>query len=298
MAEAGQALLGIGMGTGETRAMDAAQHAVESPLLETKVEGARSILLSITGGRDLSLFEVNEAAKAVAEAAHPDANIIFGAMVDEKIQNEVWVTVVATGYGERPCPAQHAAGRPRARAGRPRADGAPHGQHAAAGRARRSRRARVPAAQVASPHMKGVVAAGHPLTAQAGADVLREGGNAVDAAIAAMLMSWVAESPLTGPGAGGFMLLHTSGGESHLFDFFVAAPGKDAPRPAGRARADRGPLLRGRGPGVPHRPRVERGLREPARDRGHARSGSARCRWPTSPRPPRGRRGTGSRSRR
>ena len=102
MSEAGQALLGIGMGTGETRAMDAAQHAVESPLLETKVEGARSILLSITGGRDLSLFEVNEAAKAVAEAAHPDANIIFGAMVDEKIQNEVWVTVVATGYGERP----------------------------------------------------------------------------------------------------------------------------------------------------------------------------------------------------
>jgi cell division protein FtsZ len=102
MAEAGHALLGIGMGTGENRAMEAAQHAVESPLLETKVEGARSILLSITGGRDLSLFEVNEAAKAVAEAAHPDANIIFGAMVDEKIQNEVWVTVVATGYGERP----------------------------------------------------------------------------------------------------------------------------------------------------------------------------------------------------
>jgi cell division protein FtsZ len=111
MAEAGQALLGIGMGTGETRAMDAAQHAVESPLLETKVEGARSILLSITGGRDLSLFEVNEAAKAVAEAAHPDANIIFGAMVDEKIQNEVWVTVVATGYGEQPL-----------RRSRPRAD--------------------------------------------------------------------------------------------------------------------------------------------------------------------------------
>ncbi|MGH2837399.1 MAG: gamma-glutamyltransferase, partial [Thermoleophilaceae bacterium] len=81
--------------------------------------------------------------------------------------------------------------------------------------------------------MKGVVAAGHPLTAQAGADVLRKGGNALDAAIAAMLMSWVAESPLTGPGAGGFMLLHTSSGESHLFDFFVAAPGKDAPGPPG-----------------------------------------------------------------
>ena len=104
MSEAGTALLGIGMGTGETRAMDAAQHAVDSPLLETKVDGARSILLSITGGRDLSLYEVNEAAKAVAEAAHPDANIIFGAMVDEKLQSEVWVTVVATGYGDRSAP--------------------------------------------------------------------------------------------------------------------------------------------------------------------------------------------------
>jgi len=102
MSEAGQALLGIGMGTGERRGMDAVEHAIESPLLETSLEGARSILLSITGGRDLSLFEVNEAAKAVAEAAHPDANIIFGAMVDEKVEDQVWVTVVATGYGDRP----------------------------------------------------------------------------------------------------------------------------------------------------------------------------------------------------
>jgi gamma-glutamyltranspeptidase/glutathione hydrolase len=73
--------------------------------------------------------------------------------------------------------------------------------------------------------MKGVVAAGHPRTAQAGADVLRAGGNAVDAAVAAALMSFAAESPLTGPGAGGFMLVHTAAGESHLLDFFVAAPG-------------------------------------------------------------------------
>jgi cell division protein FtsZ len=102
MADAGQALLGIGMGAGERRAMDAVEHAIESPLLETSLEGARSILLSITGGRDLSLFEVNDAARAVAEAAHPDANIIFGAMVDEKIVDQVWVTVVATGYGDRP----------------------------------------------------------------------------------------------------------------------------------------------------------------------------------------------------
>jgi cell division protein FtsZ len=102
MQQAGQALLGIGMGTGEHRAMDAVEHAIESPLLETSLEGARSILLSVTGGRDLSLWEVNEAAKAVAEAAHPDANIIFGAMVDEKVDDQVWVTVVATGYGDRP----------------------------------------------------------------------------------------------------------------------------------------------------------------------------------------------------
>jgi cell division protein FtsZ len=100
MTEAGSALLGIGMGTGERRAIDAAEQAVASPLLETSMDGARSILLSITGGRDISLWEVNEAAKAVAEAAHQDANIIFGAMVDDKLEDQVWVTVVATGFGD------------------------------------------------------------------------------------------------------------------------------------------------------------------------------------------------------
>lgn len=100
MSEAGNALLGIGMGVGENRATEAAIQAVSSPLLETSVDGARSILLSITGGNNLSLWEVNEAAKSVSEAAHPDANIIFGAMVDEKLDDQVWVTVVATGYGD------------------------------------------------------------------------------------------------------------------------------------------------------------------------------------------------------
>jgi cell division protein FtsZ len=100
MSDAGSALLGIGMGVGENRAIEAAMQAVSSPLLETSMEGARSILLSITGGANLSLWEVNEAAKAVSEAAHPDANIIFGAMVDDKLEEEVWVTVVATGYGD------------------------------------------------------------------------------------------------------------------------------------------------------------------------------------------------------
>ncbi len=98
MSEAGNALLGIGMGTGERRAIEAAEAAVSSPLLETSMEGARKILLSITGGHDISLWEVNEAAKAVSAAAHPDANIIFGALVDESLTDAVWVTVVATGY--------------------------------------------------------------------------------------------------------------------------------------------------------------------------------------------------------
>jgi cell division protein FtsZ len=100
MNDAGSALLGIGMGVGENRAADASMQAVSSPLLETSMEGARSILLSITGGTNLSLWEVNEAAKSVSEAAHPDANIIFGAMVDDKLDDQVWVTVVATGYGD------------------------------------------------------------------------------------------------------------------------------------------------------------------------------------------------------
>src|SRR6202012_107264 len=85
MTEAGSALLGIGMGTGERRGLDAAEQGGCSPLVGTRMGGAHSILLSSTGGRDISLWEVNEAAKAVAEAAHQDANIIFGAMVDDKL---------------------------------------------------------------------------------------------------------------------------------------------------------------------------------------------------------------------
>jgi cell division protein FtsZ len=83
------------------------------------MEGARSILLSITGGPDLSLWEVNESAKAVAEAAHPDANIIFGAMVDEKLGDNVWVTVIATGYGDGR-PVRREPARERAREGESR----------------------------------------------------------------------------------------------------------------------------------------------------------------------------------
>jgi len=121
MSDAGNALLGIGMGTGDKRAVEAAEKATSSPLLETTLEGAQGILLSITGGRDLSLWEVNEAARAVQEAAHPEANIIFGAMLDENLEDEVWITVVATGYDrgrtprrqEREDPWSEPAGEPR-----------------------------------------------------------------------------------------------------------------------------------------------------------------------------------------
>jgi cell division protein FtsZ len=121
MSDAGNALLGIGMGTGDKRAVEAAEKATSSPLLETTLEGAQGILLSITGGRDLSLWEVNEAARAVQEAAHPEANIIFGAMLDESLEDEVWITVVATGYDrgrtprrqERPDAWSEPAGEPR-----------------------------------------------------------------------------------------------------------------------------------------------------------------------------------------
>jgi cell division protein FtsZ len=101
MRDAGQALLGIGMGTGESRAVAAAERAVSSPLLETSVDGARSILLSITGGPDMGLLEISEAAKVVQEAAHPDANIIFGANLDDTLTDQVWVTVIATRFDGR-----------------------------------------------------------------------------------------------------------------------------------------------------------------------------------------------------
>ena len=101
MRDAGPALLGIGMGTGDSRASFAAERAISSPLLETSIEGARSILLSITGGRDLSLIEISEAARVIQEAAHPEAHIIFGANVDDALDEQIWVTVIATRFDAR-----------------------------------------------------------------------------------------------------------------------------------------------------------------------------------------------------
>jgi cell division protein FtsZ len=98
--DAGTALLGIGVAEGENRAQEAAEMAIHSPLLEASIDGARGILLNITGGEDLTLFEVNDAAGVIAEAAADDANIIFGAVVDERLEGKMSITVVATGFGE------------------------------------------------------------------------------------------------------------------------------------------------------------------------------------------------------
>jgi cell division protein FtsZ len=116
MKDAGTALMGIGSASGDTRATEAANQAIASPLLETSISGARGILLNITGGRDLSLYEVNEAAQAIADAAHDEANIIFGAVVDERLEGRMTVTVIATGFDgqartQQPAPREEAAPR-------------------------------------------------------------------------------------------------------------------------------------------------------------------------------------------
>jgi cell division protein FtsZ len=99
MRDAGSALMGIGSASGENRASEAARAAVSSPLLETSIEGATGILLNITGGADIGLFEVNEAAEVVTSAADANANVIFGAVIDDAMGDEVRVTVIATGFG-------------------------------------------------------------------------------------------------------------------------------------------------------------------------------------------------------
>ena len=99
MKHAGSALMGIGYATGENRAREAAERALRSPLIDTELVAARGILLSIAGGDDLSLYEVNEAAEAIRAAATDDTNIIFGATIDERLTGQIWITVVATGLG-------------------------------------------------------------------------------------------------------------------------------------------------------------------------------------------------------
>ncbi|WP_230840874.1 cell division protein FtsZ [Gloeobacter morelensis] len=98
MADAGSALMGIGMGSGKSRAREAAMTAISSPLLESSIEGANGVVLNVTGGHDLTLHEVNEAAAVIYEVVDPNANIIFGAVIDEKLQGELRITVIATGF--------------------------------------------------------------------------------------------------------------------------------------------------------------------------------------------------------
>jgi cell division protein FtsZ len=98
MIDKGLAHMGVGKGNGDNRAQDAAKQAISSPLLETSIVGATGVLLNITGGQDLGLLEINEAAEIVQEAADPDANIIFGAVIDEEIKDEIRITVIATGF--------------------------------------------------------------------------------------------------------------------------------------------------------------------------------------------------------
>jgi cell division protein FtsZ len=98
MANAGSALMGIGRGSGDNRAVDAAKQAINSPLLELSINGAKGVLFNVTGGADLGMFEIDEAAKIITQAADPQANIIFGSVIDPEISNEIRITVIATGF--------------------------------------------------------------------------------------------------------------------------------------------------------------------------------------------------------
>jgi cell division protein FtsZ len=114
MTNAGSALMGIGQGSGDNRAITAARAAISSPLLEAAIDGARGILLNISGGSDLTLFEVNEAAQVIQGVAHADANIIFGTVIDDEMGDEVRVTVIAAGFDRWDGQAKPAGGRPAA----------------------------------------------------------------------------------------------------------------------------------------------------------------------------------------
>ena len=132
MQGAGSALMGIGSSRGEDRAVQAAELAISSPLLEASIDGAHGVLLSISGGSDLGLFEINEAARLVQEAAHPEANIIFGAVIDDALGDEVRVTVIAAGFdGGGPVKRGHDAALGSIQSGRTATNGSPTNGHSA-----------------------------------------------------------------------------------------------------------------------------------------------------------------------
>ncbi len=113
MESGGMAHMGIGVGSGENKLVEAAKNAISSPLLETNIDGARAVLINITGGSDISIVDINEAANLIMEAADPDANIIFGAGIDESMADDVRITVIATGFEKTPFPAREPAKKPR-----------------------------------------------------------------------------------------------------------------------------------------------------------------------------------------
>ena len=113
MESGGMAHMGIGIGRGENKLVDAAKNAISSPLLETNIDGARAVLINVTGGEDISIVDINEAANLIMEAADPDANIIFGAGIDETMGDEVRITVIATGFEKTPFPTKEPARKPR-----------------------------------------------------------------------------------------------------------------------------------------------------------------------------------------
>ena len=256
MQDAGSALMGIGYATGPNRAREAAERALGSPLIDAEIVRARGILLSISGGDDLSLVEVNEAAEVVRQTATDETNIIFGATVDPRLTGQVWVTVVATGLGGM-----------RRRAGRPEFD-----VTSRAGPLERSRASVVPEHRLAPQpqyrfRMRGAIAAGHPLTAEAGARVLREGGNAVDALLAAAFTAFVTEGPADR--AGRRRLRARPRARRRDDDARLLLRRADD-----RARRDGGArhrLRRLRDAGLPRRRGLRRGSRAPRRARGGPR---------------------------
>ena len=113
MESGGMAHMGIGIGQGENKLVEAAKNAISSPLLETNIDGARAVLINVTGGEDISIVDINEAANLIMEAADPDANIIFGAGIDDTMGDEVRITVIATGFEKTPFPTKEPARKPR-----------------------------------------------------------------------------------------------------------------------------------------------------------------------------------------
>ena len=266
MQDAGSALMGIGYATGPNRAREAAERALGSPLIDAEIVRARGILLSISGGDDLSLVEVNEAAEVVRQTATDETNIIFGATVDPRLTGQVWVTVVATGLGgmrrraRGPSSTDRSSGRaqdgPSFRRSSVRTD-APGG--AASGPVASP----MAAVRLSAFPMRGAIAAGHPLTAEAGARVLREGGNAVDALLAAAFTAFVTEGPLTGPAGGGFALVHEPRARRRCST--ASSASRRAARRDGGARHR---LRRLGNAGVPRRRGVGRGAGAARRPRG------------------------------